>query len=117
MRLGLFKRSSHPIAVLLVLASLCGIPHRQLDDDACLPMVAGQHDASKHAIAPLAPVDQDGHGHCAICHWIRGLKPTFASTTRVEASLDRAGDICPSASLTHRAPCGAHLPARAPPLG
>ena len=100
------------IASLLLLVSLWGAPHRQQDDAACLPITSGEHDASNHAFAPTAPPE---HDHCAVCHWMRGLKPAFTTTATAQTPLVRAGDIAAASSVTHRAPSGAQLPARAPP--
>ena len=107
-----FGRSYRIVASLLLLVSLLGAPHRQQDDDACLPVSADEHDASKHAFAPLAPVE---HDHCAVCHWMRGLKPSFAAAATTVSPFDRTHDLPASTDLMHRAPCGAQLPARAPP--
>ena len=60
---------SVPSPSILLLLALGGSPHGSQDDSACLPMVAGEHDASQHA---LGPVGQIQHEHCAICHWLRG---------------------------------------------
>ena len=108
----LFNRS-RVVAVILLLVSVWGLPHRPLDDDACLPVTEGEHDASKHVFAPLTGVEADEH--CAVCHWMRGLKPTFASVARVSAPLLDSTAFAASTTVPTRAPAGAHLPPRAPP--
>src|SRR5687767_10705457 len=104
--------STRLVASLLLLVSLWGASHRRLDDAACLPVTAGEHDESKHAFAPVAPAE---HDHCAVCHWMRSVKPAFTSIAASAASLAHAGEIAAASSIAHRAPAGAQLPARAPP--
>ena len=70
-------RSFRSVASILLLVALWGSPHRSQDDSACLPIVSGEHDASKHALGPVGPIQDE---HCAICHWLRGLKPSFRVT-------------------------------------
>jgi len=107
-------RVSRLIALCLLLVSVWTAAHRQQDDDACLPMLAGEHDASKHAAAPAAATD---HDHCAICHWIRGLKPAFTNSRIASAALRQTGSLATPALPIHFAPSSGRLPARAPPAG
>ena len=106
------RRVSRLVALCLLLVSTWTAAHRQQDDDACLPMLAGEHDASKHAIAPLAQVD---HGHCAVCHWIRGLKPAFTDTRIASTALVLTDGFSAPDVTAHAAPVAGRLPARAPP--
>ena len=71
-------RSFRSVASILLLAGALGFaaPVAQ-DDSACLPMVAGEHDASKHALGPVGQIQDE---HCAICHWLRGLRPSLRVT-------------------------------------
>ncbi len=107
------NRSFRIVAGVLLLLALWGSPHRQqTDDSACLPVVAGEHDASKHAFAPASPAH---HDHCALCHWMRGLKPAF-TVTLVDGIALRAGADVPSLPIAFRSgPSASRLPARAPP--
>ena len=107
------RRSSRAIALVLLLVSLVGVAHRQQDDTACLPMTSGDHDASKHAFAPLAPVE---HDHCAVCHWMRGLNPTFVGMAAAGAPLDSTDTLAQLPVVPYANACRAQLPARAPPV-
>lgn len=106
------RRSYRVVALLLLLVSVWTSSHPPQDDAACRPSVEGEHDASKHAFAPLAPAD---HEHCAVCHWMRGLKPAFTATTISWGTLSRAGNLAAPPVYEHAAPIGGRLPARAPP--
>lgn len=106
------RRTNRVVALLVLLVTMWTAAHRQPDDDACLPMATGEHDASKHAFAPLGAVD---HEHCAVCHWVRALKPEFRVTpapVAVQAHGDRLTD---PAVIALAAPASARIPARAPP--
>ena len=107
-----FDRTSRVVALLLLLVSVWTSAHRQQDDDACLPMVEGEHDASQHAFAPLAPSDDE---HCAVCHWARGLKPAFADTSISSTVLNASNGVSAPALQAPVAPIQGRLPARAPP--
>jgi hypothetical protein len=107
-----FGRSYRAIASLLLLISFWGAPHRQQDDAACLPITAGEHDASNHAFAPTAPPE---HDHCAVCHWMRGLKPTFVTVSATATVLDGAGALAQLTVVPHASASNTQLPARAPP--
>ena len=107
-----FDRTSRVVAFLLLLVSLWTSSHRQQDDDACLPLMAGEHDPSKHAFAPLAPA---GDEHCAVCHWMRALKPTLADRSVASTALAPIDRLAAPAIFRHAAPASGRLPARAPP--
>ena len=106
------SRTYRVVALLVLLGTVWTSAHRQQDDDACVPVVAGENDASKHTLAPAGTVT---HEHCAICHWMRGLKPAFSSTPIASATF-RPGD-CVSADIVFQPaqPIAGRLPARAPP--
>jgi hypothetical protein len=108
-----FDRSSRVIALLLLLVSVWTSSHRQLDDDACLPVLAGEHDASKHAFtAPEVENDE----HCAVCHWMRALKPAFTASGIVSTALAQADRLSVLALSAPVSPSSVRLPARAPPV-
>jgi hypothetical protein len=106
-------RSFRIVASLLVLLALLGAPHKQPDDAACLPSLAGEHDASQHALAPVEPAHRD---HCAICHWLRGLKPSFRVTQVDKVAMHTATDVVAPRAILWSDPSATRLPARAPPL-
>ena len=106
-------RSSRAVAWFLLLLALLGSPHKQRDDSACLPVVPGEHDASKHAFAPVVPIQ---HEHCAICHWMRGLKPSFRVTVVTDVVLRAAADVAAAKAVFWSDTSATRLPARAPPL-
>lgn len=107
-----FDRTSRVVALFLLLVTVWTASHRRPDDDGCLPVVAGEHDASKHAYAPPGSSD---HEHCAVCHWMRGLKPAFASSTVASAALRPADTLAPLAIADPLKQTSGRLPARAPP--
>lgn len=107
-----FDRTSRVVALFLLLVTVWTASHRRPDDDGCLPVVAGEHDASKHAYAPPGSAD---HEHCAICHWMRGLKPAFASGTVASATLRPADSLAPLPVAVQLGSALGRLPARAPP--
>jgi hypothetical protein len=111
MSLPRLRRWSRALSVLLLLASVSGVPHLEVDDPACVP-VAEQHDETKHGIRPGAPHQAE---HCAVCHWTRTLrapKPVLAVWI---------AQFAPSSSVTRErreiphAPVLEQMPARAPP--
>jgi len=106
-----FDRSSRVIALLLLLVSVWTSSHRQQDDDACVPIVAGEH-SSKHAFT--APGLEDDE-HCAVCHWIRALKPAFTGSAIVSTALVQADRLSVPALSAPVSPSSVRLPARAPP--
>ncbi|HVL69922.1 MAG TPA: hypothetical protein VM364_21870 [Vicinamibacterales bacterium] len=111
--MALLRGSSRAIAACLLLVSMWGLPHRWQDDDACAPLTAGEHDESKHVFA--APTPPAGDEHCAVCHWLRSLKPelTGPGTPAVQQAVGRR--LLALAELDRRDPATDRLPARAPP--
>lgn len=107
------RTPSRAVALLLLLLSIAGVPHFDTGDRACAPVLAGEHDESKHAFR--APVSVD-HEHCAICHWTRLPRSVFAPIPPFR-SLPSAGVAIEQGDpFTHRAPALDRLPARAPPV-
>ena len=104
-------RSSR-VASLLLLLALWGTPHKQQDDFACLPLLPAEDDGARHA---FAPVDSTHRDHCAICHWVRGLKPSFSVSFADTVELHASTDVVAAAAVIHPAACSTRLPARAPP--
>jgi hypothetical protein len=113
MSLGWLRRSSRLIAVFLLLTSMWQLPHRSQDDELCAPAGAENHDASKHVFTDAAAA---GHqDHCAICHWIRWMKPQMASRPIVARTQGAGSDLAPATAAVLRDPSTDRLPARAPP--
>ena len=107
------RRWSRTVAVLLLAASAAGVPHLEKGDQACAPVMVGEHDASKHAFrAPIAVE----HAHCAICHWTRLPRSAFAPIRSFQSPLAAGVTIDERDLFTHRAPALDRLPARAPPI-
>ena len=113
MLLALLRRSSRAVAACLVLVSLFGLPHRSQDDAACAPLGAESHDESKHVFTAADPVAHEDH--CAICHWVRSLKPNFSATGTVRTHLLDGTAVGARAPGVRRDPAADRLPARAPP--
>lgn len=107
------SRSSRFVAAVLLLAALWGSPHGRQDDGACLPSYTSEHDASKHALAAFDAAHPD---HCAVCHWLRGLKPSFAAAFGGGGELSMSGAVAAAPSTVHPCAAFAPLPARAPPF-
>ena len=105
-------RSFRSVASILLLLALWGSPHRSQDDSACLPMVAGEHDASQHA---LGPVGQIQHEHCAICHWLRGLRPSLRVTLLGSVVMRAGFGVVTDHGFLFSNTSALPLPARAPP--
>lgn len=113
MSLARLRRSSRFVAALLLLVSVCGLPHRSEGDDVCLPAVE-EHDQSNHVYTAIAAAEHPQH--CAICHWLRWMKPVFSSSVIAAAHIDQGTDLATSTALSLRDPGSDQLPARAPPV-
>ena len=113
MGLAAVRRSSRAIAVCLLIVSIWGFPHRAQGDDACGPLSGAQHDESKHVIGGATPADHDEH--CAVCHWLRSLKPGLAGRSASGSNPTLSSPLAAVAGSPHRDPAGGQLPARAPP--
>jgi mono/diheme cytochrome c family protein len=106
------SRASRFVAAFLLFASLLGSPHGRQDDAACIPVSASEHDASKHAVAAFDAAHPD---HCAVCHWLRGLKPSFAAAFGGGGDLSLSDAVAAATATVHRCTSSAPLAARAPP--
>lgn len=113
MLLALLRRSSRTVAACLVLVSLLGLPHRSQDDGACAPAGAESHDESKHVFTAADQVEHTEH--CAICHWVRTLKPDSTTSALLGTQLLHGAAVGPRAPGIRRDPAADRLPARAPP--
>ena len=107
------NRSFRSVASFLLLLALWGSPHRSQDDPACLPMLAGEHDVSQHALGPIGPVQ---HEHCAICHWQRGLRPSLRVTLLGSVVMRAGSNVVADRGFFCSDTSALPLPARAPPL-
>ena len=112
MRVVRLRTPFRAVAVLLLLVSVAGVPHFDKGDRACAPVVAGEHDESKHAFRQATTTE---HDHCAICHWTRLLRSAFAPLPPFRTPLSTCVAIEIVDPFSHRAPALDRLPARAPP--
>lgn len=113
MLLAWLRRSSRMVAAVILLTSLWQLPHRAQDDEICVPAGAENHDESKHVVT--APTSAAHPDHCAVCHWVRWMKPVFTATAST-AVPDRPGSLlAANAASFWPDPSDDRLPARAPP--
>ena len=113
MGLAWLRRSSRLIAAVVLLASMWQLPHRAQDDEICVPAATEAHDESKHVFTAVA--DYDHRDHCAICHWLRTLKPAYSAGPVATTGADAGLRLAAPASSSLRDPGTGQLPARAPP--
>ena len=113
MRLGWLRRSSRLVAAVVLLMSLWQLPHQAQDDRICVPAAEEAHDESKHVFRPADGADHQDH--CAICHWLRSLKPGSSTRPAALSAADTGARWHASASADLRDPGADRLPARAPP--
>ena len=108
----LLRSSARTVSAVLVLLSLWSLPHRS-QPDICLPSGVEEHDESKHVYTAASQAAHEEH--CAICHWMRSLKPAFASRAYTGTANDSSIAICLQ-TLGSRCPSAlSQLPPRAPP--
>jgi hypothetical protein len=113
MSLAWLRRSSRAVAAVILLTSLWQLPHRSQDDEICVPAAAESHDESKHVFtSPSTPAHQD---HCAVCHWVRWMKPVFATAVGAAGDSGSDSDLAPLTAPLRRDPASERRPARAPP--
>jgi hypothetical protein len=113
MSLAWLRRSSRAVAAIILLTSLWQLPHRSQDDEICVPAGTEAHDESKHVFtSPSAPAHQD---HCAVCHWVRWMKPVFASTALSGGNTGPDSELAPVTASLLRDAASQRRPARAPP--
>jgi hypothetical protein len=112
MSLAALRRSSRILSLWLLVVSLWGLPHRADGADTCPPAGAEPHDESKHVFSS----ETRDHGeHCAVCHWLRSVKPGLTERAAAETRVPLASSLAPT---NHHCSCDAaarRLPARAPP--
>lgn len=105
------RRSSRLIAVIVLFVSMWQLPHRSQDDEICAP-AAEAHDESRHIVTSPEPGHPD---HCAVCHWVRWMKPMFAATPAIAGNRGGSSDVAPLSAALLRDPSSDRRPARAPP--
>lgn len=114
MTLGLRRMWLRRAAIVLLFVSGSSFLHRPQGDDVCLPDGVEAHDESRHVVTADIKA---GHGeHCAVCHWMRTLKPAFASRPVWAGSDDRRSPLILTSGLYRQGAALHNLPARAPPL-
>ena len=113
MSLGWIRPLSRVIAAILLVTTMLQLPHPSLDDEACSPTAAEEHDETKHVFTSVSQTsDQD---HCAICHWLRWMKPVFSPGPSVIVDLNARTDLAAGTVSGLRVPSHDRLPPRAPP--
>jgi len=112
MGLPSLRRSSRLLAAVLLAITVWGLGHKPFAVDVCLPDGPEHHDPSKHAIT--AAVDPQ-HEHCAICHWHRFLRPSFAQASIDVPLLRPCAEVLGTTGAPTRAGAAGLLAARAPP--
>ena len=114
MVLAWLRRSSRAVAAVILLVSMWQLPHRAEDDEICAPAPAEAHDESKHVFTTVG--GSDHQQHCAVCHWLRSIKP--ASGARALTAIPAQSDsrFCALVSRSLRDPGANRVPARAPPV-
>ena len=113
MALAWLRRSSRAVAAIVLLVSMWQMPHRAVDDQICAPGASEAHDESKHVFTGVSETEHQDH--CAICHWIRWMKPQMASRPIVARTQGAGSDLAPATAAVLRDPSTDRLPARAPP--
>lgn len=109
----LLRRCARTVSTVLVVLSLWSLPHRS-QPDICLPAGLETHDETKHV---YTSVTQGPHEeHCAVCHWMRSLKPAFTSQPYTAVSSDGSAAIFLQARGGQKPSALDQLPPRAPPL-
>lgn len=106
------RGSSRTVAVILLLASMWQLPHRSQDDEICAP-AAEVHDESRHVVT--SPDELAHPDHCAVCHWVRWMKPVFTAGPAIVAHQGAGSDLAPVSPALRRDPASERRPARAPP--
>ena len=108
----LVRGSAKTVSAVLMLLSLWSLPHRSLPD-ICVPAGLEEHDETKHVFTAAA---QGPHSeHCAICHWMRTLKPVFSATPHAGTPLAAGAAVAIRTAPIVNDSALDHLPARAPP--
>ena len=113
MPLAWLRRSSRFVAAVILMSSLWQLPHRAQDDEICVPAGAEHHDESKHVVT--APTSAAHTDHCAVCHWVRWMKPVFTAMPSTAVPRRPGSLLASNAASSWRDPSGDRLPARAPP--
>ena len=108
----LLRGSARTVSAVLVLLSLWSLPHRS-QPDICLPAGFEEHDESKHIYTAATPVAHEEH--CALCHWMRSLKPAFASRPYIVTGAEGGAAVVTSPSHARRSAALCQIPSRAPP--
>ena len=106
------RRSVRTVSAVLVVLSLWSLPHRS-QPDICLPAGLEAHDESKHIYTTASQGPHEDH--CAVCHWMRTLKPAFASSPHAAIPSGASAAIYLQARGGQMPSALAQLPPRAPP--
>lgn len=106
------RGSARTVSAVLVVLSLWTLPHSS-QPDICLPAGTEEHDASRHVYTAGSKAADDEH--CAVCHWMRSLKPAFTSRPLGAADNSRSVAVLVQAGRGSFRSAVDHLSPRAPP--
>jgi hypothetical protein len=109
------RRWSRLVSMLVLLATISGLPHWAQDDGACLVVAAdsyGSHDETQHV---LVAGGREGQDHCALCHWTRQLRSPRHALSAAIVAIQPPSSVFRVPARAHAAPSLDNLPARAPP--
>ena len=106
------RGSAKTVSAVLVLLSLWSLPHLSRPD-ICVPAGLEHHDESKHVFTAAS---QGPHQeHCAVCHWMRSLRPTLAADPYTSTGDESGAAIVALATPSRRSSALTPLPPRGPP--
>lgn len=106
------RGSARTVSAVLVVLSLWSLPHLSRPD-ICIPAGFEQHDESKHVFTAAS---QGPHQeHCAVCHWMRSLRPTLAARPFDSTGNESGAAVFGPTTQLRRTSALTQLPPRAPP--
>ena len=107
------RGAAKTVSAVLVLLSLWSLPHVS-QPDICVPAGFENHDASKHVFT--AASEGPHQEHCAVCHWMRSLRPTLAARPYTSTGDGSGAAVVAPTILSRRPSALTQLPPRAPPV-
>ncbi len=109
------RRWSRLVAMVLLFATMRGLPHLAQDDAECLPAAVGAYGDHHETEHSLLPAGLEAQEHCAICHWTRSLRSPRAEAAGWVSQFTPPSLVYGGADRPLSAPVLESLPARAPP--
>ena len=64
------------LVLLSLLTGTLAVPHAEVDDLACTPVVLS-HDETAHVLGAAPDSSERGSEHCFLCHSLRSFHPAF----------------------------------------